>query len=340
MPAAVAVALAGLLSGCAGSTSAAAAGPAKAWVTTFSFDTHPGDGVRTFDLPGHQQPTTVTTGSEPTGLATAEHGSRVLVTNRGGNSMSVVDASSGDILSKVGVGLEPEGVAVDDSLGADGTAVVANFGAGTVTPVGLATMRAQPAIPVGRQPDAVAIAAGGTRGAGVALVASFSQGTVTPVDLGSMRAGIPVPVGSEPDAIAVGQSSTGPVALVADFGSDALVPIDLTTMTAGPPIGLPGDPTDIALDGPSATMWVTCGDALVPVSLATLNVEPWATLRGVTEAVAIALPTSRRGAPVGWVAEQSGWVVPVDLARLSVGSGTYAGGRPNAVVLTGTPASA
>jgi DNA-binding beta-propeller fold protein YncE len=56
---------------------------------------------------------------------------------------------------------------------------------------------------VGVEPDAVAVAPGGTSGRGVALVANLVSGSVTPVDLGTWRAGTPVAVGSEPVAIAV-----------------------------------------------------------------------------------------------------------------------------------------
>ena len=42
---------------------------------------------------------------------------------------------------------------------------------------------------VGVEPDAVAVAPGGTGGKGIALVANLDSNTVTPVDLGSWRAG-------------------------------------------------------------------------------------------------------------------------------------------------------
>ena len=56
---------------------------------------------------------------------------------------------------------------------------------------------------VGVEPDAVAVAPGGTAGKGVALVANMDSDSVTPVDLGTWRAGAPIVVGSEPVAIAV-----------------------------------------------------------------------------------------------------------------------------------------
>ena len=50
---------------------------------------------------------------------------------------------------------------------------------------------------VGVEPDAVAVAPGGTRGKGIALVANLDSNTVTPVDLGTWRAG-PAGGGGQP----------------------------------------------------------------------------------------------------------------------------------------------
>ena len=75
---------------------------------------------------------------------------------------------------------------------------------------------------VGVEPDAVAVAPGGTDGKGVALVANFGSDTVTPVDLGTWRAGTPVPVGTGPvaDRRARRPGTGAATAFVADFGSD------------------------------------------------------------------------------------------------------------------------
>ena len=92
---------------------------------------------------------------------------------------------------------------------------------------------------VGVEPDAVAVAPGGTGGHGIALVANLDSDDVTPVDLGTWRAGPPIPVGSEPVAIAVSTAASGAAtAFVADFGSNAVTPIDLATMTAGAAIAV------------------------------------------------------------------------------------------------------
>ncbi len=42
-------------------------------------------------------------------------------------------------------------------------------------------------VTVGEEPDAVAVAPGGTHGQGIALVANLGSNTVTPVDLGTWR---------------------------------------------------------------------------------------------------------------------------------------------------------
>ncbi len=190
----------------------------------------------------------------------------------------------------------------------------------------------------------MAVAPGGTGGAGLALVANFAGQTVSPVDLGTRRVGALVPVGPEPVAVAVAPGGTGGagLALVADYGDDVLTPLDLGTMTTGGPVALPGAPTGVVIAPDGRVAWVTCASAVVPVSLASMSVGPAVTLPGVTEALAFGRGSSRHATI--WVAEQEGRLVPVRVgpggeplsATISgtVGRGTYVGGRPSAVEVT------
>jgi hypothetical protein len=106
-------------------------------------------------------------------------------------------------------------------------------------------------VEVGVEPDAVAVAPGGTGDKGLALVANLDSDTVTPVDLGTWRAGPPIPVGKQPVAIAVATPGTSgapgtATAFVADFGSNQVTPIALPSLTAEAPIPVGSQPQTVA----------------------------------------------------------------------------------------------
>ena len=221
---------------------------------------------------------------------------------------------------------------------------------------------------VGVEPDAVAVAPGGTRGSGVALVANLNSDTVTPVDLGTWRPGLPIAVGSQPVSIAVSTASGAATAFVADHGSNAVTPINLatmqagaaipvgpgpevvavaaglvlvgnfgnrsltpisaTTLRAGPAVALPLNPTGIAVLPSGATSYVCGGAGLVPVSTLGLVVGGQVMLPGVAQGIALT-----PDAATAWVTEQSGSLVPVTLATGVVGPQIHVGGHPSAIVI-------
>ncbi len=314
-------------------SSLAAAAPTeeglRAWVANRSFDAFPGTTVTALNLEGAPEEANVATGREPTGLAVADAGQHLLVTNRGDNTLSVIDAGSSSVLATVRVGVEPQAVAVAPRLGRSGSALVANFSSGTLTPVDLSTWRAGRAVDVGSEPVAVAVAPGGTGGRGVALVCDFASGSLVPVDLGTMREGRPIPVGPEPDAVAVGTTHFGPVAVVADFGDAAVTFVSLVTGQPGPVVGVPGNATSVAVRGQTA--WVAAGASLVPVSLTRASAGRPVFLRSPGEALALTPPGVRPAS--AWVAQRNGWLVPVVLGASRASPGRFAGGHPTAVTL-------
>ena len=164
------------------------------------------------------------------------------------------------------------------------------------------------------EPDAVAVAPGGTGGRGVALVANLDSNSVTPVDLGTWRAGAPIAVGTEPVAIAVSVAASGAAtAFVADFGSNAVTPIDVATRQAGAAIAVGPGPQTIA---------ATPGEVLVGnFGNRTLTaINPAALRAGGT----IPLPLNPTGiavAPSGATAYVCGGaaVVPVAVVGLTLG---------------------
>jgi len=222
---------------------------------------------------------------------------------------------------------------------------------------------------VGVEPDAVAVAPGGTRGKGVALVANLDSNSVTPVDLGTWRAGAPIPVGSQPVAIAVYTAPSGAAtAFVADFGSNEVTPIAVSTMQAGGAIPVGPGPQSVAVApgevlvgnfgnrsltainpvtlraggtvalpinptdiavSPSGAAVYVCGGAGV-VSVSTL---------GLVVGPPVTLPDVAQGialSPDGataWVTQQAGSLVPVALATGAVGRPVHLGGHPSAVVI-------
>ena len=133
-------------------------------------------------------------------------------------------------------------------------------------------------VTVGVEPDAVAVAPGGTRGQGIALVANLDSNSVTPVDLGTWRAGPPVAVGSEPVAITVsvpasasGTGTGAATAFVADFGSNSVTPIDVGTMQAGAPIAVGPSPQTVAVASGLVLVGNFGNATLTPISAATLR---------------------------------------------------------------------
>jgi hyaluronoglucosaminidase len=82
------------------------------------------------------------------------------------------------------------------------TAYVANVGPqqrGTVTPIATATNKAGRAIPVGRNPAAIAITPNGR----TACVANALSDTVTPIATATSKAGNAIPAGQDPTSIAI-----------------------------------------------------------------------------------------------------------------------------------------
>ena len=319
-----------LTAGCGANPALAARSGAgdEAWVATQAFQSDPGSSLARVDLRTARADGTVTTASEPSGLAATPDGRFLAVTNAGDDTLSRVDAATGAVTGTARVGLDPDAVAVaPGGTGAAGLALVADFGSDTVTPVDLGTMRPEAPIPVGAGPDAVAVTVVSPGAAPVVLVANARSGTLTPINLATRRPGAPVPVGDQPDAVAVVHSPLGPAALVADFGSTILIPVNLSTMAPGTPVTVPGNPTGISVAPGGTQAWVVAGSSVVGVAGGTMTAGAPLGLPGVAEAVAL------QGASTAWVALQAGALVAVHLPAGPVGPVVHVGGRPCAVAI-------
>jgi hyaluronoglucosaminidase len=251
-----------VLAGCGGGASAVAIGAqsgAIAYVTTGAFEALLGTSITPVELTDNRALSPITVGSLPSALAATSDGRRLLVTLQGENHLVVLDTAGDSVLGTVTTGLQPDAVAVGGPN--DATALVANLGDGTVTPVDLSTMTAGRAIPVGSEPDAVAV---GGPNDDTALVANLGDGTVTPVDLSTMTAGHAIPVGPGPTGVAESDATAW-----VSVGS-SLVPITLSTMTAGPAIAVGHVAQAVALGPGATTAWVAGVDGTVtPVDLRT-----------------------------------------------------------------------
>jgi YVTN family beta-propeller protein len=242
------------------------------------------------------------------------------------------------------------------------TAYVVSFGAGTVTPIDVATGRAGTAIQPGNSPWTIAITPDGK----TAYVAGYSGG-VTPVNLATGRVGTPIPIGGGMDAIAI--TPDGRTAYVAH--DDGVTPIDLATGRAGTliPVNLGNNAKAIAItpDGKTAYAGNFVADTITPIDLATGRVgtpiQTGALAIAITpdgrtayaaagDLTPIDLATGTAGTPIqagngvwavaitpdgktAYVADfGNGSVTPVDLATGTAGTPIHVGGSPDAIAIT------
>jgi YVTN family beta-propeller protein len=282
-----------------------------------------------------------------------------------GASLTPVNLSTDKVETRVHVGSLPSAMAF---TAGDKELLVVSQGTDTLHAINPNTHGVIHSARTGVEPDAIAVAPGGTHGRGIALVANLDSNTVTPIDLGTWKAGPPIAVGTEPVAIGIARSSGGTTALVVNFGSDDVTPIDLSTMQASAPIAvgaspqtiamlptealvgnfgdhtltpistsslqpgaavaLPVDPTAMALASSGSTLYIAGGASVVPVSVAGLVVGTPIALPGVAQGIALAA-----GGTTAWVALQAGALVPVMLSTSTAGRPIRLAGHPSAVVI-------
>ena len=297
-----------------------------AWVATDASVTLPGSDVTPVDVVTRKVGPKVSVGSLPSAFAYTAGQRGLLVVTQGDDTLSEIDPATHDVVHSVGVGVEPDAVAVaPGGTGGQGIALVANLVSDNVTPVDLGTWRAGRPIAVGHRPVAVAVSVG-PAGA-TAFVADFGSNRVTPIDVSTLRAGPAIAVGPGPQTVAV---STGQV-LVGNFSNSTMTPINATTLQPGRAVPLPLNPTAMAVS-PSggATTYVCGGSGVVPVTM---------TVLGLAVGAPIALPNAAQGialsadGSVAWVTQQAGSMIPVTLATGKVGKPLHLGGHPSAIVI-------
>jgi hyaluronoglucosaminidase len=295
-----------------------------AWVTTGASVTLPGMDVTPVTLSRRHIGATVPVGSLPSALAYAPGGKKLLVVTQGDDELHEIDTATHDVLHEVGVGVEPDGVAVaPGGTGGKGLALVANLDSNSVTPVDLGTFRAGKPIAVGTEPVAIAVSVA-LSGAATAFVADYGSNTVTPIDVATLQAGAPIAVGPGPQTIA---AAPGEV-LVGNFGNRTLTAINATARQAGGTVALPLNPTAMVVAPSGATVYVCGGAAVAAVAVVGLTVGAPIALPGVAQGIALSGDGS-----TAWVTQQAGSLVPVTLTTGSVGAPLRIGGHPTAIVI-------
>jgi hypothetical protein len=240
---------------------------------------------------------------------------------RPGTGVTPIDLATRQVGKKVPVGSLPSALAY--TAGDRGLLVVTQ-GDDTLREINPATHDVIHEVAVGVEPAAVAVAPGGTGGAGIALVANVGSDTVTPVDLGTWRAGRPVAVGSEPVAIAVAPPLPGSgtvLAFVANFGSNTVTPINVGTMGTGAPIPVGPGPQTVALAVGQVLVGNFGNATLTQINAATLKPDAPVPLPFAPTGIAVA-----GGAPdaIAYVCGGTG-LVPVRVTALGPAVGTQIG---------------
>ena len=295
-----------------------------AWVATDASVTLPGTGVTPINLAHRHIGAKVTVGSLPSALAYTPGGKDLLVVTQGDDQLHEIDAATHQVLRQIGVGVEPDAVAVAPGGGnGKGVALVANLDSNTVTPVDLGTWRAGKPIAVGSEPVALTVSMAAS-GAATAFVADFGSNTVTPIDVATLQPGAAIPVGPHPQTVA---ALSGEV-LVGNFGNRTLTAINPTSLRAGGTVSLPLNPTGIAVAPSGATAYVCGSAAVVAVSAIGLTVGAPVALPDVAQGIAL-----NQDGSTAWVTQQAGTVVPVTVATNTVGVPLHVGGHPSAIVI-------
>jgi YVTN family beta-propeller protein len=206
------------------------------------------------------------------------------------------------------------------------TAFVVNNDSNSVTPVSMSTRKAGAAIPVGADPDAIALTPDGK----TAYVANGGSGTVTPIDAATQTAGTPIRVGADPDAIAI--TPDGKTAYAANAGSGTVTPIDTATGRALRPVRVGAYPRALAITPDGRTLYVVnwAGGSVTPVDTRTGAAGPAIATGSFPFAIAIT-PDGRTAYVVNYGSDT---VTPVDTATQAAGAPIPVGQAPDSIAIT------
>ena len=246
------------------------------------------------------------------------------------------------------------------------TAYVVSDPGNIVTPITLPTNTVGSAIPVGRDPSAIAITPDGktayvtnsydgtvtpiviatntpgsaipvgrmplgiaiTPDGKIAYVTNQYDYTVTPITIATNTPGSPIPVGFDPEGIAI--TRDGETAYIATYADDTVTPITIATNTPGSPIPVSGSPHSIAITPNGKTAFVTTADAVTPITIATNTAESPIPIAGLPFAIAIT-PDGK----TAYVVDAFGAsVTPITIATNTPGTPIPVGFDPDGIAIT------
>jgi YVTN family beta-propeller protein len=230
------------------------------------------------------------------------------------------------VTATIGVGSDPEGVAVDSSAG---TVYVANSGAGTVSVIDEKTNAVTATIGVGSDPEGVAV----NPAAGIVYVTNADDDTVSVIDAATNAVTATIGVGSFPDGVAV--DPTAGTVYVTNGQSDTVSVIDAATNAVTATINIPatdGYPDAVAADPTAGTVYVLDSSSnpgrVAVIDVATNAITAFITVGYDAEGVAV-----DPGAGTVYVPNaDSGIASVIDVATSTV-TGTISADRPSAVAV-------
>ncbi|MFG1530621.1 MAG: hypothetical protein AAFA34_05045, partial [Thermoplasmata archaeon] len=206
--------------------------------------------VRVAGLPGAILASGWAAGASPSSVAYDPQQGRLYVTDRANDSVTFLNASTGQVEGSVRVGTQPEAI-VD--LAGLGLLVVANMGSDNLTVLSAAHGTVVgPPIPVGPDPRALLW----DPSAGLLVVADYGGSNLTLVNVSLGRSVGSIPVGLDPVALALDPATGGVFAVNA--GSDNVTGVDPSAPTSASvnvPVG--ANPDGIAFDPATGQFWVS-----------------------------------------------------------------------------------
>jgi YVTN family beta-propeller protein len=246
------------------------------------------DGIGVVDLATRTLARTLPSGQDPESFDLSADGKTLYVSNEETAEMTVLDASSGAVWSKVAVGREPEGV----TLRPDGKVVfVTSEQDGEVTVVDTTTFAVLAQVPTGPRPRAVVFSADGA----TAFVSDEMGAAVTVVDAGlfkpiatiAITEASPTPSGPRPMGMAL--SPDGKALYVSTGRGGSVAIVDVASRTQVRSIDGAGNrPWGVALSRDGALLYTANGTShdLSIVNLATGNVDRRVSIGGLPWGVA------------------------------------------------------